>query len=80
MFGNKTEEIPYEEIGGLTIKSGIITISKVGAKKGFLGIGKEGVYSFPYASLGNARLFLALLAGVIGQEVPEESDQSAPAK
>jgi len=91
MFGNKQEEIPKEAIAGASIamtRAGIwvfgistrrrqITISKVGAKKGFLGIGQEGMLTFPYANLGNAHLFLTLLNEVIQQKTPTEPDQSA---
>ncbi len=69
-IGGKQEMVPMNAIGNLGINNGEVTITRIGAKKGFLGIGADGVYKFPYSGLGNARLFLALLAEVIGQEAP----------
>lgn len=76
-FGGKNEMIGTDEIGGLGIDKGQVTITRVGAKKGVLGIGKEGIYTFPYASLGNASLFLATLSQVIGQEAPKVNEVSS---
>ena len=69
----KEEIIPKEEIGGLNIAQGTVTITRKGATKGILGIGASGVYSFSYSSLSNARLFFALLSEVIGQTKPQET-------
>ncbi len=73
-IGGKQEAVPLDAIGNLGIDKGEVTISRVGAKKGFLGIGADGVYKFPYGGLGNARLFLGLLAEVSGQAEPQEGD------
>ena len=78
-FGGKNEVISMEEIGNLSINKGQVTITRTGAKKGVMGIGKEGIYTFPYASLGNASLFLAFLSKVIGQEAPKVNEVSTEA-
>ncbi|MBC8143463.1 MAG: hypothetical protein H7Y38_18700 [Armatimonadetes bacterium] len=67
----KQEFIPVENIAGLGIHEGQITIIRAGAKKGFLGIGSEGVFNVGYAELASPRLFLALLAYIAQQNAPD---------
>jgi len=52
----------------------MITITRAGAKKGFLGIGSEGVFTVAYASLASPRLFLSLLAHIARQSTPGSSE------
>lgn len=60
-MGGKHEVMPHAEIGDFGIKNGEVTIARRDAKKGFLGMGADGIFKFPYAGLGNAQLFLKLL-------------------
>ena len=74
-MGKRHEVVPFDAIGDFGIKGGEVSIKRVGAKNGFLGIGADGVYKFPYNSLANARQFLALLATIAGHaESPEERE------
>lgn len=77
-LGSKQEFIPREQITGLGIHEGMVTITRAGAKKGILGIGSEGIFTVAYSELASPRLFLALLAHVVGQGVPHEGDETAP--
>lgn len=70
-IGGKDEFVPRNNIGNLAIKAGQVTIARKDFKAGVLGFGKDGIYSFPYASLSNARLFLALVAEVVEQDAPQ---------
>ncbi len=53
----------------------MVTISRRDAKKGFLGMGADGIYTFPYAGLGNAQLFLSMLS--IASKMTETQEESA---
>ena len=79
-IGRKQETIPLDTIGNLGIHNGEVTISRAGAKKGFLGIGADGIYKFPYNGLGNARLCLILLSELIGQAEPKENAPPSPSE
>lgn len=57
----KRSEIRYEDIERVSVDNGTITLMEKGGKRGFLGLGKEGVFSFSYSLLPNARLFFLLL-------------------
>ena len=78
-LGGKQEFIPRENIVGLDIDNGIITITRAGYKKGVLGIGSEGVFKVGYAQIASPRLFLSLLAYVVNLQVPIEDEAKASA-
>lgn len=49
------------DLARIAVHQGQFTVRRVDAKSGFLGIGSSGVFTFPYSSVANARLFLALV-------------------
>ena len=55
-----------QEIDRISIKQGVVTLRRTDAKSGFFGIGSSGIFSFNYADIGNARLFLVLLDHLVG--------------
>jgi hypothetical protein len=62
----QTARCNQNEIARITIKQGIVTLRRVDAKSGFFGIGSSGIFTFKYADIGNARLFLVLLDHLVG--------------
>ncbi|MBC8143462.1 MAG: hypothetical protein H7Y38_18695 [Armatimonadetes bacterium] len=67
-ISGKKDTVPLDELGDFGINNGEVTIARRDAKKGFLGMGADGIYKFPYSGLGNARLFLNLLSAASHRE------------
>lgn len=65
-FKGQTAHCPTHEIDRVTIKQGVITLRRTDAKSGFFGIGSSGIFTFDYAGLANARVFLFLLDHLVG--------------
>jgi hypothetical protein len=64
--GGKDATISAEEMGGIWLRGGQFTVRHRDAKSGFFGIGRSGVFTFPYASMANARLFFLALEKLMG--------------
>jgi hypothetical protein len=65
---NGTEETwDADDIGLVTIKQGIVSIKRKGAREGWFS--SEGVLKFNFDQLGNAQLFFHLLEKVVGVSV-----------
>ena len=43
-----------------------MTLRRTDARSGFFGIGAQGIFTFSYSDIGNARLFLILLDYLVG--------------
>lgn len=54
-----------DEIAGMSIHQGQITITRKDSKSGFLGIGSQGIFRFQYAQLANARVFQLLIEQLV---------------
>lgn len=65
-IGRKAARCSTREIARLRIDQGVVTLRRENANDGFLGIGTNGVFSFDYADIGNARLFFALFDRLVG--------------
>jgi hypothetical protein len=61
----KSETIPLPDIDRVTVQKGTIGIIRKGAKSGILGIGREGIHGFEYASFPNAQLFFQALTHLL---------------
>jgi hypothetical protein len=55
-----------EEIGEIFLGDGTFTVKHKDARKGFLGFGSSGIFSFQYGSMANAKLFLLALDRLLG--------------
>jgi hypothetical protein len=62
----KVEQCPTDNIASFTISEGMWTVRLKDAKSGFLGIGSKGIFSFEYAGMANAQLFIIVLEKLAG--------------
>ncbi len=60
----ETMDCPVEEIGEARVEAGMFIIKRIDAREGWFS--SEGVFKFPYSTLGNAQLFLIVLDKVAG--------------
>jgi hypothetical protein len=58
--------IKVEELGGISLSGGELTVRHKDAKPGFLGFGRSGIFTFTYASIANARVFFLALEKLMG--------------
>ena len=58
--------IKVEEVGGISLNGGQLTVRHKDAKPGFLGFGRSGIFTFTCASLANARVFFLALEKLMG--------------
>jgi hypothetical protein len=58
------ERWTLDEIGGITAKDGTFKIKRKDAKEGWFS--SQGVFSFPYAQMANAQLFLIAMERLLG--------------
>jgi hypothetical protein len=63
-FKGETMDCPVQEIGEARVEAGTFIIKRIDAREGWFS--SEGVFKFPYATLGNAQLFLIVLDKVAG--------------
>jgi hypothetical protein len=62
----RTERIEAADIGGISLQDGAFTVKHREARRGFLGFGSSGYFSFPYSQMANARLFFLALDRLLG--------------
>jgi hypothetical protein len=62
----QVQQCPTNNIATFSINQGVFTVRLKDAKSGFLGIGSNGIFSFNYAGMANARLFLFVMSELAG--------------
>jgi hypothetical protein len=62
----QVQQCPTANIATFSINQGVFTVRLKDAKSGFLGIGSKGIFSFNYAGMANARLFLFVMGELAG--------------
>jgi hypothetical protein len=63
-LSQQAEEFSAEELEGLALHQGVVTIRRRGATKGWFK--SSGIYQFPFNELANARLFFHMVEKVVG--------------
>ncbi len=64
--GREIERLEQSNFGAIDIAQGVFTLRRKDAREGFLGIGRSGVWTFPYATMANAKVFLLALDKLLG--------------
>ncbi|MCY2962422.1 MAG: hypothetical protein NT069_02015 [Planctomycetota bacterium] len=67
--GGKKDRLDADDVQEVSLHDGQFTVKRVGAKSGFLGIGKSGIFTFNYAQMANARVFLMAIDMLVGLQV-----------
>ena len=64
--GREIERLEQSNFGAIDIAQGVFTLRRKDARDGFLGIGRSGVWTFPYSTMANAKVFLLALDKLLG--------------